>query len=65
MSQENVEAFLEGAEALNRGDMDSALEGAPRTLSSNPKSPRWRVHFNGRDGVSNFRTSAAFEGSRL
>ncbi len=27
MSQENVDDFLEGVEALNRGDMERVLEG--------------------------------------
>jgi uncharacterized protein len=54
MSHRNVEQFLQGAEALNRGAMDSALARYAPDVVFEPQAAAMEGTFNGRDGVRQF-----------
>jgi ketosteroid isomerase-like protein len=56
MSQENVDDFLEGAEALNRGDMERFLEGYDQDVVFEPRASQMEGAFVGPDGVKEFMT---------
>jgi ketosteroid isomerase-like protein len=66
MSQENVDDFLEGAEALNRGDMERFLEGYDEDVVFEPRASEMEGAFVGPDGVKEFMTGLAdlYEGFR-
>ena len=59
MSQENVDDFLEGVEALNRGDMERDLEGYDEDVVFEPRASEMEGTFVGPDGMKEFMTGLA------
>jgi hypothetical protein len=56
MSQEDVDRYLEGAEAFNRGDMKSGTEGFAADAVFVPQAAVMEGDFTGPDGVRTFLT---------
>ena len=56
MSQEDVDRFLEGAEAFNRGDMKSGTEGFAADAVFVPQAAVMEGDFTGPGGVRTFLT---------
>ena len=54
MSEENVERFVEGAEAFNRGDMDAATDGLGPNVVFEPQAAAMEGDFTGADEVRTF-----------
>ena len=59
MSQENVDNFLEAAEALNRGDMERVLKGYDEDVVIEPRVSELEGAFVGPEGVKEFMTGLA------
>jgi ketosteroid isomerase-like protein len=59
MSQENVDHFLEGGEAINRGEMQLALEGYAQDAVFEPQAAEMEGAFIGPDGIREFLTGLA------
>ncbi len=59
MSEENVERFLEGADAFNRGDFEAALEALHPELVFEPQVSVVEGAFVGPEGMRDFLTSSA------
>ena len=59
MSKENVDGFLEGAEALNRGDMGRLLEEYDEDVVFEPRAAEMEGAFVGPNGVQEFLTGLA------
>src|SRR5688500_4671088 len=62
MSRENVEAFLQHVESLNRGDLDSALEAYAPAVVFEPQISALEGAFRGREGVRRFFAELAEHG---
>jgi SnoaL-like domain len=54
MSEENVERFVENAEAFNRGDMDAATDGFGPNVVFEPQAAEIEGDFTGPDEVRTF-----------
>jgi hypothetical protein len=59
MSKENVDRFLEGAEAFNRGDFEAAVDGIHTDAVFEPQVAVVEGAFIGPDGVRAFMTGSA------
>jgi ketosteroid isomerase-like protein len=54
MSQENVDRFLEGTEAFNRGDLDAASDWLGSEVVFEPQTAAMEGNFAGPDGVRSY-----------
>ena len=54
MSEENVDRFLEGADAFNRGDLDAATDGFGPNVVFEPQAAALEGDLTGADEVRTF-----------